>query len=57
MKISRAGLCKDTYRLSTACMDIYKAGTLNVSKKISAAFLDFCVGSMAPRSAVQDAVT
>jgi hypothetical protein len=26
------------YKLSTACIDMYKAGTLNVSKNISAAF-------------------
>jgi len=30
-----------TYKLRTACIDIYKAGTLNDSKNISAAFSRF----------------
>lgn len=33
-----------TYKLSTACMDIYNAGTLKVSKNISAAFSRFLLG-------------
>ena len=34
----------NTYKLSTACTDINKAGTLNVSKNISAAFSRFLLG-------------
>ena len=33
-----------THRLSTACMEMKRAGTLNVSKKISAAFSRFLLG-------------
>ncbi len=33
-----------TYKLSTACMEIKRAGTLNVSKNISAAFSRFLLG-------------
>lgn len=33
-----------TYKLRTACMDIYNAGTLKVSKNISAAFSRFLLG-------------
>jgi hypothetical protein len=33
-----------TYRLRTACIDTKRAGTLNVSKKISAAFSLFRLG-------------
>jgi hypothetical protein len=35
---------KFTYRLRTACIDTKRAGTLNVSKKISAAFSLFRLG-------------
>jgi hypothetical protein len=34
----------ETYKLRIACMEINKAGTLNVSKKISAAFSRFFFG-------------
>jgi hypothetical protein len=34
----------ETYKLKTACMDINRAGTLKVSKKISAAFSRFLLG-------------
>lgn len=35
---------QSTYKLSTACIDMYNAGTLKVSKKISAAFSRFLLG-------------
>lgn len=35
---------KSTYKLNTACMEVKRAGTLNVSKKIWAAISRFFIG-------------
>lgn len=35
---------ENTHKLRTACIDMNKAGTLNVSKNISAAFSRFLLG-------------
>jgi hypothetical protein len=37
-------VCPDTYKLKTACMEVNKAGTLKVSKKIWAAISRFFIG-------------
>ena len=42
LSVSRS--VRSTYKLSTACMEMKRAGTLNVSKKTSAAFSLFLLG-------------
>lgn len=44
MALGRIGTPGNTHRLSTACMEIKRAGTLKVSKNTSAAFSRFLLG-------------
>lgn len=44
MALGRMETLGTTYRLSTACMEINRAGTLKVSKNTSAAFSRFLLG-------------